>query len=150
MAESNNQQSSFTVETTRFGKITVEPDKVITLPQGMIGFPRRTRYLFVQHRPESPLHWMQSLDSGDLAFVVVNPLLFEPDYQVVLGKAEMESLKVEQPADIQVWVVVTIPPGHPEKMTANLRAPLVVNLNQRLGAQIILDNADLPVRKSLV
>lgn len=150
MGESNKEQGHFTVETTRFGKITVEQDKVITLPQGMIGFPRRTRYLFVQHRPESPLHWMQSLDSGDLAFVVVNPLLFDPDYQVVLGKAEMEILKVEQPGDIQVWVVVTIPPGHPEKMTANLRAPLVVNLANRQAAQIILDNPDLPVRKSLV
>jgi flagellar assembly factor FliW len=150
MAETNNHESHFTVETTRFGNITVEPDKVITLPQGMIGFPRRTRYLFVQHRPESPLHWMQSLDSGDLAFVVVNPLLFDPGYQVALGKAEMELLKVDKPEDIQVWVVVTIPPGHPEKMTANLRAPLVVNLANRLGAQIILDNQDLPVRKPLV
>jgi flagellar assembly factor FliW len=149
MVDNAAPQTHFTVETTRFGRITVETDKVITLPQGMIGFPRRTRYLFVQHRPDSPLHWMQSLDSGELAFVVVNPLLFEPKYEVVLGKAEMELLKVGDPKDVQVWVVVTIPPGHPEKMTANLRAPLVINLDQRLGAQVILDNQDLPVRKPL-
>lgn len=138
------------METTRFGQVEVDPTRVVTLPQGMVGFPLQTKYTFIQHRDDSPLHWLQSLERPDLAFVVVNPLIFDQGYQVAIGRAESKLLKVDDPAQIQVWVVVTIPQGHPEKMTANLRAPVVVNLATRLAAQVIMENSDLPLRKPLV
>lgn len=149
MSESSPQQE-LTIETSRFGQITVAADKVITLPQGMVGFPQQRRYVLLQHRPGSPLHWLQSLDRGDLAFVVVTPLLFDPQYKLALGRTETEMLKVEDPAQIQVWVVVTIPHGHPEQMTGNLRAPLVINLANRLGTQVILEDPSYSLRKPLV
>lgn len=138
------------VETTRFGQVEVDPGQVVTLPQGMVGFPLQTKYTFIQHRDDSPLHWLQSLERPDLAFVVVNPLIFDQQYQVSIGSAESKLLQVEDPNQVQVWVVVTIPPGHPEKMTANLRAPVVINLATRLGAQVIMENSEMPLRKPLV
>ncbi len=138
------------VETTRFGQVEVDPGQVVTLPQGMVGFPLQTKYIFIQHRDDSPLHWLQSLERPDLAFVVVNPLIFDQQYQLSLGSAESKLLQVEDPNQVQVWVVVTIPPGHPEKMTANLRAPVVINLATRLGAQVIMENSEMPLRKPLV
>ena len=138
------------VETTRFGEVEVDQDRIVTLPQGMVGFPLQTEYTFIQHRDGSPLHWLQSTQRPNLAFVVVNPLIFDQEYQVAIGSAETKLLQVEDPSQIQVWVVVTIPPGHPEKMTANLRAPVVINLATRLGAQVIMESSDMPLRKPLV
>lgn len=145
-----NSPEPFVAQTSRFGEVQVDPQRVITMPQGMVGFPRATRYVLLQHRADSPLHWLQSLDQPDLAFVVVNPLMFDHQYQLVLGRTETELLKVKDPAQVQAWVVVTIPQGHPEKMTANMKAPVVVNLANRYAAQVILDKPGLELRKPLV
>ena len=137
------------VKTSRFGEIEVEPSKVITMPHGMIGFPEERRFVLLHHGENSPFHWLQSLDREDLAFVCVSPLLFDPKYQVALGGADTRLMQVKDPEDIQVWVVVTIPHGQPEKMTANLKAPVVINLKTRLGSQVIMDDSKYEVRHQL-
>ncbi|MBI4798794.1 MAG: flagellar assembly protein FliW [Desulfarculus sp.] len=142
-------QASLTMETTRFGQIEVPDERVITLPHGMVGFPRLTRYVILEHRPGSPFHWLQSLDRGDLAFVIMDPLVFDPHYQLALGDNDAKLLQVGDVRHIQVWVVVTIPQGTPENMTANFKAPLVINLQSRLAAQIILEDPRWSVRQSL-
>lgn len=142
-------QSVVKFATTRFGEVEAPAERVLTLPHGMVGFPALRRYALLVHREGSPFHWLQSLDNPDLAFVVANPLLFDPTYQVVLGNAETRLLEVSDPGQIQVWVVVTIPHGSPDKLTANLKAPLVVNLENRLAAQVILDDPRYPVRQAL-
>lgn len=75
--------------------------------------------------------------------------MFDPQYQLALGGAEAKILQVTDPKDIQVWVVVTAPQGHPDQITANLKAPVVINLAARLGAQIILDDPKYGVKHSL-
>jgi flagellar assembly factor FliW len=137
------------VATSRFGEVEVPLEQVLTLSHGMVGFPHLARYLLLKHREGSPFHWLQSVDSPDLAFVVMNPLLFEPTYEITLGPAETKLLEISDPKQIQVWVVVTIPHGVPENMTANLKAPLVVNLANRKAAQVILEDPKYPLRHPL-
>ncbi len=144
-----NAQATMKVNSSRFGEMEVPVDRVITLPQGMIGFPQLRRYVLIRHRDDSPFFWLQSLEASELAFVTVNPLLFDSQYKFTLGNTESKLLAVEDPSQIQVWVVVTIPAGKPDQMTANLKAPLVINLVNRMGAQIILDDAKYSVRHPL-
>lgn len=144
-----NAQATLKINSTRFGEMEVPADRVITLPQGMIGFPQLRRYVLMRHRDDSPFFWLQSLEAAELAFVTVNPLLFDPQYKFTLGNSETKLLSVEDPSQIQVWVVVTIPAGKPDQMTANLKAPLVINSANRQGAQIILDDAKYSVRHPL-
>lgn len=145
----SNQQELISIETTRFGKISVPFDKVITLPHGMVGFPAYRRYALLRHREDSPFYWLQSMDRPELAFAVVSPLIFDRQYQVTLGNTETMLLQVQNAKDIQLWVVVTIPRGRPDHMTANLKAPVVINLNTNLGAQIIMDDPNYDVRQAL-
>ena len=144
-----NAQDMVKVSSTRFGEMEIPADRVITLPQGMIGFPNLKRYVLIRHRDDSPFFWLQAMEAAELAFVMVNPLLFDAQYKFTLGNAETKLLAVEDPAQIQVWVVVTIPAGKPDQMTANLKAPLVINTANRQGAQIILDDAKYSVRHPL-
>ena len=145
----NTAPATYKYHTTRFGEIDVDPGKVVTMPHGMIGFPNQRRFVLVHHKEGSPFHWLQSVEQSDLAFVVVAPLLFDPQYQVALGKSETQVLQVSDPKDIQVWVVVTVPHGQPGQITANLKAPVVINLANRLGAQVILENPKYGVRHKL-
>ncbi len=150
MASDNQAKTAaITFETSRFGRIEVPADRVLTLPLGMVGFPEYRRYVLVQHRPDSPFYWLQSLESPALAFAVVNPLVFDRSYELRLSTVEARLLRTDDPAQLQIWVVVTIPHGHPEAITANLKAPLVINLQNRLAAQVILDDPRYSLRQAL-
>ncbi len=125
------------VMTTRFGEVEVNESDIITLPEGLVGFPELNRYILLDHDKDSPFKWLQSIDDGAMAFVVISPLTFRPNYTVEVAEEEIDELKVESVADAVISVIVTIP-GDPKKMTANLKAPLIFNLKNRLGKQVIL------------
>ena len=126
--------------TSRFGEIEVEDSAVVDMPAGVIGFPGRQRYVIIRHSPESPFYWFQAVDQSDLAFVIVDPKVFMPDYEVPMPKALLEALNVESPDQLGVFVIITIPEGRPDAMTANLLGPLVVNPVAKLARQIVLDD----------
>ncbi len=128
------------IETSRFGTINVDEDKIIFMPKGIIGFPERKRYVMLRHREGSPFYWYQSIDDGGLAFVIMSPFIIIPDYQYnleyILNEMNWDRALTEK--DIELYVIVTIPRGEPEKMTANLMAPLVINTKIREAGQIVL------------
>lgn len=137
------------VTTSRFGEIEIRDTEVIELPQGLIGFPELKRYLLLDHDKESPFKWLQSLDDGSIAFVLINPLLFKPDYEVEVTDAEVSDLTLENEDDAVISVIVTMP-SNPQNMTANLKAPLVFNLKNRKGKQIILSANTYTTRHSIM
>lgn len=128
------------VQTSRFGEIEVDNADVITLPEGLVGFPELVRYVLLDHDADSPFKWLQSLDDGTMAFVVISPLTFRPDYTVEVTEEEISILKLQSPDDAVISVIVTIP-SDPKKMSANLKAPLVFNLKNRTGKQVIVKDA---------
>lgn len=130
------------IETTRFGTVEVPEEKIITMSHGLPGFRDNKRFCVFQHKEGSPFFWYQSIDDPTLAFVITNPWLFKPDYQVDLETAVQE-MGWEGEIDklpLECYVIVTIPRGMPEKMTANLIGPIVLNTEKREAVQIVLVN----------
>ena len=126
------------IETPRFGKMEVSEERVVTFPEGLLGFRDFRRYFFHQPSDSATLLWMQSVDLPALAFVVTDPRAFKPDYKVSVTAAQLEPLEITDPEAAAVWVILTIP-DDPSKMTANLQGPLIVNPDKRLGAQIVIN-----------
>ncbi|MFW7377886.1 MAG: flagellar assembly protein FliW [Oligoflexus sp.] len=137
------------VKTTRFNEIEVDGKDVIELPSGLIGFPELKKYVLLDHDKDSPFKWLQSLDDGAIAFVLINPLLFKPDYTVEVNEAEVSDLSLEAEEDAVISVIITMP-SDPQKMTANLKAPLVFNLKNRKGRQVILNNSEYTTRHNIM
>jgi flagellar assembly factor FliW len=137
------------VKTTRFGEIEVKEEDLIELPSGLIGFPELKRYVLLDHDKDSPFKWLQSLDDGAIAFVLINPLLFKPDYTVEVTEAEVEGLELKTEEDAVISVIITIP-TNPQNMTANLKAPLVFNLTNRRGKQLVLSNSAYTTRHNIM
>lgn len=129
------------IQTTRFGTIETEDDNIIHFPQGLLGFPMQKNYLLFEHKPNSPFFWLQSVDRPDLAFVLTNPFLVEKDYLKDVMEAEEKLFKAGSGGGVSVFVLVTIPPGKAEDMTVNLLGPLVIEVDSRLGRQIVLPNS---------
>ncbi len=47
----------------------------------------------------------------------------------------------EEEVNLELWVVVNIPKGSPEKMTANLIGPILINNKARQAVQIVLSDS---------
>jgi flagellar assembly factor FliW len=125
----------------------VDEREVLSLPEGMIGFPGLTRFMMLRHKEGSPFFWLQSLEDGDLAFVLMDPLLLIPDYVLNIPPEDRALLAIEAPGNgVQAWAVVTIGRQEPPEITANLLAPLVVNPGARLGKQIVLLDSPYAIR----
>ncbi len=137
------------VKTSRFGEIEIDEKDVIELPAGLIGFPELKQYVLLDHEKDSPFKWLQSLDDGAIAFVLINPLLFKPDYTVEVTEAEVSDLHIESEDDAVISVIITMP-SNPQNMTANLKAPLIFNLKNRKGKQIILNSSTYTTRHSIM
>ncbi len=134
------EPASVPINSRRFGLISVREDQIIILNPGLLGFSRFHRYVLIEHQEESPFLWLQSVDNPDLAFVVIDPLHIVPGYQPVPLTEIMKDLEAEKLDDLKVFVILTIPPGQPEEMTANLMGPVVINLKNRRGRQLIIED----------
>lgn len=128
------------IETTRFGRLEVDEGKIIHMPYGMLGFPDRRRFVLLQHKEGSPFFWYQSLEDPALAFVLTSPFLILADYHVDMKDAfkKMEWKENGDGGKIQLYVVVNIPKGSPERMTANMIGPVLVNVDIREAVQIVV------------
>jgi flagellar assembly factor FliW len=127
------------IETLRFGKIAVLEDKVITFPRGILGFAKNKRYILFPHSEDSPFFWLQSIEDGDLAFVVMNPRLVKADYSLDVDENVMKEIEAMQETDLEVVCIVTIPRNNPSGMTINLLGPIIINAKSRSAMQIICD-----------
>lgn len=126
------------IKSPRVGMIEVQEEKVVTFPEGLLGFRDFKRYYFHEPSEGAALKWMQSVELPALGFVVADPRLFCPEYRAKALPEQLEGLRIAEASEAQVWVILTIP-SDPAQMTANLQGPLVVNREERLGAQIVLN-----------
>ncbi|MCC6573968.1 MAG: flagellar assembly protein FliW [Planctomycetes bacterium] len=124
------------IETSRFGPMDVDASMVFSFPEGLIGLPHAQAFAILDDA-NGPLQWMQSLDDPRLAFVIVEPVLFAPDYRVRVIPAELAAIELDRPEDSRVSVILSIP-ADPSQMTANLQGPLVFNTVRNLGKQLVL------------
>jgi len=126
--------------TSRFGIIDIEEEQVIFMPSGMVGFPEEKRFVLLRHEEGSPFFWFQSVDNDSLAFVLTDPLLFHPDYEIDVSPEDTEALELNRAADgIQTLVVVNIRISNGvSQITANLLGPIVINVLRRLAKQVVL------------
>ncbi len=123
------------VETTRFGAVSVEENRLITFPAGLLGFAAYKTYALLQPNETGAFYWLQSLEAPELAFVVTDPAQWVRDYQVPVRREQMDQLGVESLDDAQVFVIVN---KYDQSLTANLQGPLVINVANRRGMQLVL------------
>lgn len=138
------------IHSPRFGQLHYEEEQVITFPQGLPGFETFTRYVLLplDEQDEQPFYFLQSVEEGDLSFLVLNPLRFFPDYEVELSDAVVDKLQIEKPEDVSLFTTVTVR-GALEEATTNLKAPLVINVPKRLGKQVVVENKDYLIKQPL-
>ena len=135
------------VETSRFGQLEVDENRVITFSKGLLGFSKNKQYTLLQLSDDSSFYWLQSIESAGLAFVVTDPTQFISSYRVPLKPEHGESLGFDSPQDVEVFVIVN---KHGKLLTGNLQGPLIVATRTRLGEQLVLSDRRFTTRAPLM
>lgn len=136
------------VKTKHFGEVELDESKILHFENGILGFEDYKLYtiLYEEEDGKRPdISWLQSLEEPALALPVISPFIIKPDYNPVIEDELIKHLEELNDNNIVVLVAVTVP-ADIEKITANLKAPIIINSENRKGAQVIVENTDYEIK----
>ncbi len=134
------------IQTTRFGAVQLQADDVIDFPEGILGFNDLRKFVLLDDPNDEIFAWLQSCEVPQIAFPVLEPELFTSNYSIVLTKHDLES--IGNPEKTRAFSIITIP-DDATQMTANLKAPVVINIAKRQARQIVLQDNNLAIREPI-
>jgi len=130
------------VETTRFGTLTIADEEQIVFADGLCGFEDCTGWVLLADGHNDAVAWLQSTERPEVALALVSPRNFAPDYRLRTPKKELAPLDIEPSDQVFVLAIVARNAG---RLTLNLKAPVVINLDRRLGRQVLASD-DQPLQ----
>lgn len=134
---------------TRFGAIEFDDLDVLTFREGLIGFPSLRKFLLLTQDVDSPFQWLQSIDEPGLAFLLTDPAHFVTGYEPELDDAQAERLGLTEATPRLLRTTVRLIGQPAEELSLNLAAPIVLNLEQRIGKQVVFDNEAYNIRHTV-
>jgi flagellar assembly factor FliW len=127
--------------------IDIDERQILSFPHGLFGFEVLKDYALLDTaRP--PFYSLQSIDIESLAFTLIDPFLFRPDYEAELDDDDLQELGIGDPRQALILSIVTIPNSN--SMTANLQGPLIINRETRLGKQVILQDPRWKIKHDII
>ena len=133
------------VKTGRFGNLNINEQELIHIPAGLLGFPEYKNFCMVDPGDETLILWLQSIDNPEICFPILEPKIFKTDYVVRLSAAELRELKLESLSKAAVFSILTITDDI-SAMTANIKAPLVINLKENTARQVVLQENEYSIK----
>ncbi len=136
------------IQTGRFGAVQVKEEDIFNFAEGILGFNGLRKFVLVDDPDDEIFAWLQSTERPEIAFPVLEPDLFATDYKINLTKSELEFLQLKESSKARFFTIITIPED-PTLMTANLKAPIVINQANRIAKQCVLQDNDLSIREPI-
>ena len=133
------------IETERFGSIQFDERELFLFPQGLIGLETLRQWALLPDPANPTVAWLQSASRGDRALALISPRAFVPGSRVHVSQRSLECLHLR--CDHRTYVLTTVA-GGVGRLTTNLRAPIIMNLDRRLGCQVVTGD-DQPMQHLL-
>ena len=134
-----------TIENRQFGTLNIDPAKIITFPEGILGFEDLKRYAIQVFEEYEPFHWLISVDDPEVLFPLISPKLVKEDYDPEVLTDDIKLVGEYQEADLLLYLIATIGSGE-DKVTANLKGPVFINQARALGQQVVLESDDYSLK----
>lgn len=109
----------------QFGEFEYEQKHIINFPEGIIGFENLKKFIVIDDEDSQPFRWLVSLEDSNYSFPLIDPDIVTPNYEIpkLIGNKS-------------VFVIATL--REPlENSTINLRSPIIIDNETRVGIQII-------------
>ncbi|ABZ83366.1 conserved hypothetical protein [Heliomicrobium modesticaldum Ice1] len=136
------------IQTERFGVLDVPDEAVIRFPQGIPGFPQEKAFVLLPCAEADAFAFLQSIMTPPLAFLLVTPFAFFPDYNAPIHIEQVRHIGIDENNLGEIWTIVTVPDNYHD-MTTNLLAPLVINRKKGEAAQVVLEKTNYTTKHRL-
>lgn len=138
------------IQTRYQGEVEVNKDQILSFPQGLLGFVDNTEFVLLDVHGNDSFKFLQDIYNSHISFLLINPWEFYSDYDVVLPDEELQKIEIKSKNknDISVFTIVTLGKTFKES-TANLLAPIVINLSNKKGKQFILNDSEYITKHNL-
>lgn len=133
------------IDTRLFGKIEINEENIICFKEGIPGFEGYSKFVILDIE-DGLMKCLQSIDNKNICFIIINPFDYFKDYQVDLLDDEVKKLQILKEEDVAVFNILNIKEN---EITANMLAPIVINLVKNIGMQIILQDSDYSIRQEI-
>ena len=136
-----------TITTKVFGEITVDEEKIIHFPGGIIGVPDLTEFAMLHDADNgiASIHWLQSIQEPGFAMPVIDPLVVKEDYNPEVDDELLKPLGTWKEDEVLVLVTLTVPQDL-TKMSVNLKGPIIINGGNRTACQAIIEGEEYKVK----
>ncbi|SHJ49649.1 flagellar assembly factor FliW [Hathewaya proteolytica DSM 3090] len=136
------------LNTKYHGCIEYSQEDIINFKKGIPGFEELKQFILFTVEENPVFSVLHSIEKEDIGIIVTLPSNVKNDYEIRIEEEQMRTLKIQDEKDALVLNTVTLN-ADTEKITVNLRAPIVINIKEKIGEQIILDNDDYSIKHPL-
>ena len=137
------------LSTSNFGNLKIEKENIITFEQGLLGFEELKQFAIVAIEECLPFEWLVSVEEPAVAFPILNPTLLFSDYKPSLTKDDLVLLDIKKEMDVEMFCIVTLGET-PENVTLNLKGPILINMKNKMGKQIVLTEDYYSLNQSFI
>ena len=136
------------IKTRFFGTQAIDPDSIITFPEGIPGFEKYKRYKLFNQEGNDKIYWLQSIDDERLSFSVTHPGHFNINYSFELSDQEQNTLQADESTELAFLILLHEQENETDQdqeqkpvIKGSINSPLVINTQERIGIQKSLYNA---------
>jgi flagellar assembly factor FliW len=134
------------LKTEHLGELEILEENIITFPNGIPAFEHVRQFTIVDsEEPQLPFKWLQCIDNPKLAFVIINPFFVSRNYDFDIKDDLLREININSMDEMVIFSIVVVPEDV-NKMTINLKAPVIINVKEKKGMQVILDTDKYSVR----
>jgi len=140
------------IKTRLFGTITIEDDKLIRFDRGILGFPQLRTFTLIYDEDkgkDASIKWLQSVEEPGFAMPVMNPNLVLPDYCPRFNRQLLAPLGEDLDTENTLMLVTVTVPKDVTATTVNLRAPIIINADNRMAVQLICDDEQYAIKYAI-
>ena len=129
------------VFTRDFGLLDCDQCLELDFPNGLPGFELEKRFALVQKDALAPMLLLQSLQTAGVCFLALPVLAVDSEYQIGMTDEDRRIVGLmassEGPLGNFLSLVILSATGPNQRITANLLAPVVVNLQTNVAVQAV-------------
>jgi len=133
------------INTKHLGTVEIEENEILYFEEGIPGFLEYKHFVTIPLEMDLPFYTLQSIDKQEVAFIVLNPFVYKKDYEFDLSAEALEQLKIKSPEQVEVYNILFIP-EEMQNLTANLKAPVIINRDCNKGMQVVLQEEDYSIK----
>lgn len=137
------------INTSRFGEVEVDESLIFDFIEPILGYEHLSKFVLLDHSPDSPFKWLQSVEDPEVAFPITFPAFFGIDYQFVIPEEKAKKLELVNADNLLSFNISCIPQGNPQNATVNLVGPIVVNMDNKKSMQLVLTNVNFSTKHKL-